>query len=76
MRINESSRKILQDISRKDKKPMQAILEQAIESYRRQRFLEGLSADFAVLREDEAVWSEEKAERAAWDATLADGEKK
>ena len=53
---------------------MQAVLEQAIEAYRRQSFLEGLSSDFAVLRENEAEWQVEKTERATWDTTLADGE--
>ena len=52
---------------------MQVILEQAIESYRRQRFLEGLGADFAVLRENEAEWNDEEQDRSLWDITLADG---
>ncbi len=38
----------------------------------RQRFLEGVNADFAALRNDPAAWQEELAERAAWDCTLAD----
>jgi hypothetical protein len=53
---------------------MQAVLEQAIEAYRRQTFLAGLSADFTALRENEVEWQTEKAERATWDSTLADGE--
>jgi hypothetical protein len=75
IRISEASRRILREISRRDKKPMQAVLEQAIEAYRRQTFLVGLSADFAALRENEPEWQAEKAERASWDITLADGEK-
>jgi len=74
IRISEASRRILREISRRDNKPMQAVLEQAIEAYRRQTFLVGLSADFATLRENEPEWQAEKAERAAWDITLADGE--
>ena len=76
IRINETSRKILQELSRKDKMSMQAILEQAIEVYRRQRFLEGLSQDFAVLREDHVAWNAEKKERAEWDVTLTDGDER
>jgi len=75
IRISEVSRRILREISRRDKKPMQAVLEQAIEAYRRQTFLVGLSADFAALSENEPEWQAEKAERTAWDITLADGEK-
>jgi hypothetical protein len=74
IRISEASRRILREISRRDKKPMQAVLEQAIEAYRRQTFLVGLSADFAALRENEPEWQAEKAEQTAWDITMADGE--
>ena len=74
IRISESSRRILREISQHNKRPMQAVLEQAIEAYRRQTFLEGLTADFAALRENDPEWQEEKLERSAWDAALADGE--
>jgi len=61
-------------MARKEKKPMQAIIDQALEAYRRQRFLDGLGADFATLREDAAEWTRVEAERTEWDKTLADGE--
>lgn len=65
IRISESSHRILREISKRDKKSMQAVLDQAIEAYRRQSFLEGLSTDFAALRENEVEWQAEKAERSA-----------
>jgi hypothetical protein len=52
---------------------MTEILDRAIELYRKQRFLEGLNADFAALRKNKAAWNEELAERRSWDVTLADG---
>jgi hypothetical protein len=52
---------------------MQDVLAEAVEAYRRQRFLEGANAEYAALRADPTAWAEEQAERAAWDATLADG---
>jgi hypothetical protein len=52
---------------------MTEVLERALESYRRQRFLEALNEDFSALRKDPAAWASEQDERAAWDATLADG---
>jgi hypothetical protein len=52
---------------------MTEVLDKAIDLYRRQRFLEGLNADFAALRKQEAMWKEELAERESWDATVADG---
>ena len=75
IRISESSRSTLREISQRDNKPMQAVLEQAIEAYRRQTFLAGLSSDFAILRENDPEWQAEKAERAAWNIALADGDK-
>jgi hypothetical protein len=52
---------------------MQAIVEQAVEEYRRRCFFEELHEAFAALRRDPMAWQEELAERAEWDATLADG---
>jgi hypothetical protein len=52
--------------------PMIEVLAKAVEGYRRRTFLEGLNVDFAVLRNNRRAWAEEQAERAAWDATLAD----
>jgi len=74
IRISEFSRSALREISQRDNKPMQAVLEQAIEAYRRQTFLTCLSSDFSALRENEPEWQAEKAERALWDNTLADGD--
>lgn len=52
---------------------MPAILDRAIEEYRRRQFLEGLRADFAALRRDPKAWQEELNERKEWDSTLGDG---
>ena len=52
--------------------PMIVVLAKAVEAYQRQKFLEGLNADFAALRSDRRAWADEQSERAAWDATMAD----
>ena len=65
----------LAELARQDGKSLQSVIDRAIETYRRQRFLEGLHNDFAALRNDPDAWQAEKEERAAWDAALADGEK-
>ncbi len=49
------------------------MLERAVENYRRAQFFEELDAAYARLQADPAAWEEELAERAEWDATLADG---
>jgi hypothetical protein len=52
---------------------MQAVLDKAVEEYRRRLFWERVDAAAGDLRKDSAAWEEEMAERRAWDATLADG---
>lgn len=73
IRISEASRRVLLEISKRDKISMQAVLEQAIEAYRRQTFLAGLASEFATLRENESEWQAELEEREAWETTVGDG---
>lgn len=72
-RVSERSRATLRALAERSGRSMQAVLDEAIEAYRRRRFLEGLNADFAALRGDKKKWKEELVERRAWDRTLADG---
>jgi hypothetical protein len=74
VRIDQKSHNILRKIASKEGKPMQAILEMAIEEYRRQNFLHEANAAYAVLRDDPKKWKEELAERKEWDSTLTDGQ--
>ena len=52
---------------------MREVPERAVECYRRQRFVEEANAAYAALRADSQAWLQERQEREAWDATLADG---
>lgn len=72
-RISETALEILRELSGKSNESMQAVLERALESYRRQCFLEESNAAFASLRENSEAWQKEEEERAEWDITLADG---
>ena len=73
LRISDAAHRNLREISRIQRRPMQAVLDAAVEAYRRKVFLEGLNADFAALRADPEAWREEEEERAIWAATLSDG---
>ena len=53
---------------------MQRVVEQAIERFRREVFLENLSRDFENLRSNPDAWNAELAERELWEATLSDGD--
>jgi hypothetical protein len=72
-RISASAHGILRDMSKAEGKPMLALLEEAVEALRRQRFLEQLNAAYATLRADPRTWEAIEGERRAWDATLPDG---
>lgn len=72
VRIHEQTHRSLKEMARETGEAMADILATAIEEYRRQRFLKGLSQDFADLRADSQAWEEELRERQAWDATLSD----
>lgn len=51
----------------------QAVLDRAIENYRRQVFLEQANEAFVRLRQNQELWEDERAERADWEVTIADG---
>lgn len=51
-----------------ESKPLQDIIDQAVEEYRGKAFLQGLSEDFRSARS-----YSESAEEALWDNVLADG---
>lgn len=72
MRISPSSWKSLKDIADGANESMQAILDKAIEAYRRQWFLEQANKAFTALKENPAAWHEETAEHAQWDVVLED----
>ncbi len=73
VRISSLARDDLRDLATRTGKPMQAVVEAAIELYRRQLFLSEVNAGYASLRQDPQAWSEIAEERSEWDATLADG---
>lgn len=52
---------------------MQAVLERALEAYRRQRFLEQVNAAYAELRSDASARAGLEADVGPWDRALADG---
>jgi predicted DNA-binding protein len=73
IRISPSSKATLRALARRKKKPMQKILDEAIEQYRRDMFFRDLDESYARLRADPKAWKRELAERQEWDATLMDG---
>jgi predicted DNA-binding protein len=73
IRISPYTKSALRELAKSQGKPMQTILDEAVEQYRRDRFLDQVNAAFAALKSDPKAWKEELDERALWDQTLSDG---
>ena len=73
VRISPRTHQLLQQLAEEADESMQAILDKAIESYRREEFLRAANRDYASLRRNHKVWKEELRERELWEQTLADG---
>jgi predicted transcriptional regulator len=73
VRISEKSWKTLCELAEKSGESPEAVLERAIEEYRRERFMEAANAAYAALRADPEAWAEYQKELALWDCTLMDG---
>jgi hypothetical protein len=73
VRISSRTHALLSQLAEEANESMQAILDKAVERYRRESFLRAANRDFAVLRRNPKAWKEELREREAWEQTLADG---
>ena len=73
VRISEHTRDMLRELAQAAGVSMQEVLEQAVEAYRREKFMAELNAGYAALRNDPVAWQEYQDELAEWDVTLADG---
>lgn len=73
VRISKTSWLALRQIAAQAGEPMQTVLDKAIETYRRQCFLQKANEAYAAFRENTEAWQEEIAERKSWDITLDDG---
>jgi hypothetical protein len=73
IRIDEQALAVLRELARRQRQPVQTVLKQAIDSYRREKFLDEANAAFAALRSQPEAWDEEQQERELWDTTAGDG---
>lgn len=73
IRISAKSKAVLLELAQRHGKPMQAVLDEAIERYQRDTFLDEANAAYARLRKDAPLWKSELAERELWDRALMDG---
>lgn len=73
IRINQASRRALEQIAEMTGESLQDALSRSIEDRRRRLYLEGLNSDYASLQGDPGAAKELEAELAEWDGTNLDG---
>jgi len=73
IRITPHSKAVLRTLAKQEGKTMQAVLDEAVEHYQRDKFLDEANQAYTALRNDPKAWKEEQAERALWDNTQVDG---
>jgi predicted transcriptional regulator len=72
IRVSLRARDLLQKLAQTSGSSMQAVLEQALEQYRRQQLLEATNAAYAALRAAPEAWANLEQERLAWEQTRAE----
>lgn len=73
VRISDLAHGALREMARAEGKPMLALLDEAVEALRRQRFLQQVNDAYAALRAEPHAWNAIESERREWDVTLPDG---
>ena len=73
IRISPRAHEVLRQLAKEEQQSMQSILDDAVEQYRRERFLRAANADFAALKADVKSWKQELRDRELWEQTVADG---
>ena len=76
IRISHNAWNSLRELAARAGESMQAILDKAIEEYRRKCFLEEVNRAFVTLKRDPEAWKVELEERAIWDIVSDDRQEK
>ncbi len=63
----------LQSLAEDEGRPIARVLEDAVDQYRRARFLDEMREGYARLKQDPVSWQEYLAEAREWDQISADG---
>jgi predicted transcriptional regulator len=73
VRISPHAYELLRQLAEEEQASMQAVLDRAIERYRRETFLRAANNEFQALKADPRAWKHEVQERQLWEQTLPDG---
>ncbi|ACM61101.1 hypothetical protein B0S90_2346 [Caldicellulosiruptor bescii] len=72
-RYDGESFKSLKKLSEQLNQPMQKIIQEALEEYKKKVILSATAEAFIVLKGNSKLWQEEIEERQLWENTLGDG---
>lgn len=73
VRIPPRAHRTLRLLAKKSHESMGKVVEQALETYRREKFWKACNEAYARLKSDPKAWAEELEERKTWETTLTDG---
>lgn len=73
VRISTTTRDALRELAASSGENLAALLDQAVDALRRDRFFAGLDAAYTALENDPVEAARSAAETELWSATLADG---
>ena len=72
-KISKPTHQALKQMAEKTGKPMQLVLDEAVELYRREQFFEELNRQVLAVKADPKAWAEELEERKLLEGSLSDG---
>ena len=73
LRVSTRCRDTLRELAAQTGESMQSMVDEAVELYRRRRFLEEVNAAYMPLRQNAETWRAVERERSEWDNALGDG---
>jgi predicted transcriptional regulator len=73
IRVRLETHKTLAKLAKESHSSIQTVLSDALETYRREVFLQRANQAYAELRSDPTAWAEYQKELAPWDATAENG---
>ena len=72
MRVDLATRQLVGELAEEERASMQEIIARAVSLYRRERLFARMGMAWTAMSEEDRA--AERADAAAWDATLADGD--
>ena len=73
VRVNLTTHKVLTSLARETHFSIQTVLNNAVEAYRREIFLDRTNHAYAELKKDPKAWAECQEELEVWNSTTKDG---